>query len=235
MHCYGHTLFSLVVSFAYRYYILVHEKPKRSTIIFIIITVYLPSFLAFKPERFYFLLARRLNWNSMVGCNFILFWYRQRRPGKQVIHSNIGYDLTSECVRGHVNILKWETLIPVLYIVLPVVPIYTAILILKSMTMSKLVITRGMSQYTRTFHTQLLRALIVQACLPVCFLLAVVTYGISQLNIYHHPSLEHSISFMFGALPVLSPLTSLFLFDLIVYGYKGNYGRIPALHRRAVI
>ncbi|KAK6032595.1 hypothetical protein OSTOST_01214, partial [Ostertagia ostertagi] len=149
MHCYGHTLFSLVVSFAYRYYVLVHEKPKRFTIIFIVITVYLPSFLAF-----------------ILFC----FGTDSEDQVKLVIHSNIGYDLSSECVRGHVNILKWETLIPVLYIVLPVVPIYTAILILKSMTVSKLVVTRGMSQYTRTLHTQLLRVGTHRASLPTCLL-----------------------------------------------------------------
>ena len=44
MHFFAHSLWSLLLSFAYRYYILFHPSPSRTTLAIIICIVYIPSF-----------------------------------------------------------------------------------------------------------------------------------------------------------------------------------------------
>lgn len=53
-----------------------------------------------------------------------------------------------------------------------------------------------------------LQALTYQACLPIFFVFAVMTYSIGQLNLYHHPILEYSTFILAGIVPALSPITS---------------------------
>ena len=43
LHLLSHTLYSLLLSFAYRYYILFHPTPKRIYLVLIITVVYIPS------------------------------------------------------------------------------------------------------------------------------------------------------------------------------------------------
>ncbi|KAK6012155.1 hypothetical protein OSTOST_22701, partial [Ostertagia ostertagi] len=129
---------------------------------------------------------------------------------KREIEKNTGYDTSSECVSGHINVLKWKSLAAVIYITLPATPIYIAILILRKLTISRLHSMTSMSVQTRLLHSQLLKALVIQACLPIVFVVAVIFYLTGQLNIYHHPFFEYNIATIFGLLPVLSPLTSLY-------------------------
>ncbi|VDO42206.1 unnamed protein product [Haemonchus placei] len=115
----------------------------------------------------------------------------------------------SEHVAGFKNFLGWKSLPGILHITLPVAPVYVAILVLRKLTISKLSRGMVMSASNRRLHSQLLKALTIQACLPILFLLAVIVYAVEQLDIYHHPALEFSIFMMSSLIPMLSPLTSL--------------------------
>ncbi|KAK5985474.1 Serpentine receptor class delta-18 [Trichostrongylus colubriformis] len=189
LHCYAHSLWSLLFSFSYRYYVLCYLHPRKCIIKAIIVVIYIPSFI-----------------------QFVSFCFASDNESKvrAVIVRNFGYDVTSECVSGHLNILHAETLYTILHMTIPIVPIYTAILILRKLTMLKLHCQGNMSEKTRHLHSQLLKALTVQACLPILFLFAVTTYGIGQLKIYNHPLLEYSTFILIGLIPMLSPLTSIY-------------------------
>lgn len=127
---------------------------------------------------------------------------------KAAVSANFGYDTSDVCVSGHLNIFNWKALLTILHMTLPVTPVYTAILILRRAIVAKISSEKTMSENSRRIHSQLLQALTYQACLPIFFLFAVITYAIGQLNIYHHPILEYSTFILVGFIPMLSPLTS---------------------------
>lgn len=146
----------------------------------------------------------------------------------------LGYDMSHECVSGHLNILNWATLFTILHMTLPVTPVYAVILILRSGIAKKLGKERTMSENTRHLHAQLLKVMVghfslfwqpsfncdnitscfqaisYQACIPVFFFIAVLTYAVGQLGILNDPLLEYSSFIFVGIIPMLSPLTSLY-------------------------
>uniref|UniRef100_A0A7I4YWA2 G protein-coupled receptor n=1 Tax=Haemonchus contortus TaxID=6289 RepID=A0A7I4YWA2_HAECO len=187
LHCYAHALWSLLFSFSYRFYVLKRTPPRNRTIVAIIFVIYIPSFLQFMTFSF---------------AN------DDEDELKTIIEQKFGYDMHSEHVAGFKNFLGWKSLPGILHITLPVAPVYVAILVLRKLTIS--ILSRGMvmSESNKRLHSQLLKALTIQACLPILFLLAVIVYAVEQLDIYHHPALEFSIFMMSSLIPMLSPLTS---------------------------
>uniref|UniRef100_A0A7I4YT38 G_PROTEIN_RECEP_F1_2 domain-containing protein n=1 Tax=Haemonchus contortus TaxID=6289 RepID=A0A7I4YT38_HAECO len=190
LHCYAHTLWSLLFSFSYRFYVLKRTPPSNGVVIAILVVIYLPSLL-----------------------QFISFCFANEKETelRELIKENFGYDVRSESVGGSRNILSWISLPAVLHMTLPVTPIYIAIHVIRKLTISLLDMGLVMSENNRRIHSQLLQALTVQACLPVFFLLAVTVYAIEQLEIIRHPLLDYSCFILIGFIPMLSPLTS-FLF-----------------------
>ncbi|KAK6016536.1 7TM chemoreceptor [Ostertagia ostertagi] len=189
MHCHAHWLWSLLLSFSYRYYILFHPAPKNSTIVYIIALLYIPSFI-----------------------QFVTFCFTSDNAAelKMLVTKKYGYDVTSECVNGHLNIFNWKVMFTIFHMTLPITPVYIAILFLRRLTIAKLRTERTMSENSRRLHEQLLMALTIQACLPVFFLIAVVIYTIEQFDIYNHPVLEYSIFLVGSFIPLLSALTSFY-------------------------
>ncbi|RCN49011.1 hypothetical protein ANCCAN_04888 [Ancylostoma caninum] len=121
-----------------------------------------------------------------------------------------GYNMSHECVSGHLNILHCATLFTILHMTLPVTPVYAAILILRRGVALKLRSEKAMSENTRQLHAQLLKAISYQACIPIFFFIAVLTYAVGQLGILNDPLLEYSSFILVGVIPMLTPLTSLY-------------------------
>ncbi|KIH68003.1 hypothetical protein ANCDUO_01662 [Ancylostoma duodenale] len=76
---------------------------------------------------------------------------------RRKITEMFGYDMSHECVSGHLNILHWATLFTILHMTLPVTPVYAAILILRRGVALKLRDEKAMSENTRQLHAQLLK------------------------------------------------------------------------------
>ncbi|VDM84256.1 unnamed protein product, partial [Strongylus vulgaris] len=121
-----------------------------------------------------------------------------------------GYNISNECVSGHLNILNWSTLYTVLLVTLPVAPGYTAILMLRRGIAMKLQAERHMSEYTRRMHHQLLQAIAYQACIPIFHVFAVSTYALGQFQIINHPILEYSTFTLVSFVSALSPVSSFY-------------------------
>ncbi|KAK6050342.1 7TM chemoreceptor [Cooperia oncophora] len=189
LHCYSHTFWSLLFSFAYRYYVLGNPTPKTRTVVLLLILVYMPSFFQFITFSF-----------ASDDVDEV----------KTAMAKIFDYDMSSECVSGHVSIFKWRTLYTNLYMTLPIIPMYIAILILRRLTIAKLHVDTALSDKTKHLHGQLLKALTLQACLPIFFVLAAATYAIGQLDIYHHPALQYSTFILLDGLPMLSPAISIY-------------------------
>ncbi|KAK6022970.1 hypothetical protein OSTOST_11313 [Ostertagia ostertagi] len=138
LQCYSHGLWSLLFSFSYRYYILGHQQPRRRTVIFVIFLIYLPSLI-----------------------QFIVFSFASDGEAelKTIIEMKFGYDVSSECVSGHKNILSWMVLPFILHMTLPIAPVYTTILVLRGLTARKLTNESTFSKKARDLQSQLLKVI----------------------------------------------------------------------------
>ncbi|PAV59936.1 hypothetical protein WR25_17393 [Diploscapter pachys] len=194
MHFFAHSLWSLLLSFAYRYYILFHPSPSRTTLAIIICIIYIPSFFQWTT----FLMAK--GDQTKVEARL-----RNRFPD---------YDFNNKTITGTLNILEsWQEMFTILHMTLPVTPVYCAILILRKKIIRELASVAGtakMSRATKTMHQQLLRALSLQACLPLFFSISVASYTIGQLGIYNSPALEYLTFSSALLVPAISPLISIY-------------------------
>ncbi|KHJ83118.1 hypothetical protein OESDEN_17185, partial [Oesophagostomum dentatum] len=136
LHLYAHTLYSTLLSFSFRYYVLNYRPPSRTTLKLIILLIYLPSFV-----------------------QMILFSFADDPPEilvplLQAKHPN--YNLAGRTVTGHLNVFEWKALSTILHMTLPVTPVYICILVLRRAIIRYLT-ESTMSPKTRHLHHQLLR------------------------------------------------------------------------------
>ncbi|KAK6032601.1 hypothetical protein OSTOST_01220 [Ostertagia ostertagi] len=129
---------------------------------------------------------------------------------KEEIRKKFSIDASNECVSGSSNYYEWKTFLVCTYINLIPIPAYITILVLRKLTISKLSIQTAMSQGTKHLHSQLLLMLTFQASLPMTLLLGSFAYAIGQSDIYHHPLLEYSLSFVTVPVPALNSIVSLY-------------------------
>ncbi|KHJ78258.1 hypothetical protein OESDEN_22122 [Oesophagostomum dentatum] len=97
-----------------------------------------------------------------------------------------------------------------LHMAAPLLPVYIAILIVRRAIIRKLDIVKTLSETSRSMHSQLLRAITYQACLPLFFLYGTTSYLLGQLKIFNHPILEYTSYLFIGCIPMLSPMMSLY-------------------------
>ncbi|XGW17008.1 hypothetical protein V3C99_001994, partial [Haemonchus contortus] len=170
--CHVHGLYSLFVSFIYRFYVLKHTKPQTQKIVF-----------AFSTDN---------------------------EPQMKIkVGKELGHEIGSECFTTfHLN--EWRLIVSLLYITLSPFPIYIAILTLRRLIPSTMSAQTSMSQRTRQLHSQLLRALTIQACLPVLYVVGPIMQAIEFLNVYNHPLMEYGFVYLLAPIPALNPLVSLY-------------------------
>ncbi|CAI5450050.1 unnamed protein product [Caenorhabditis angaria] len=189
LHFFAHSLWSLLMSFSYRYYILFHPSPSRRTIVVILILLYIPS-----------------------TVQWISFLWAQDDPAiiEQILRVKFpDYDLDNKTITGTIDTFCFSAMFTILHMVLPVTPVYIAILILRKKIINTLTCQgNAMAKETKAMHTQLLRALTYQACLPCFFWFGIASYILGQFDIYHHPAVESFIFVCMVFIPVLSPISS---------------------------
>ncbi|GMR48367.1 hypothetical protein PMAYCL1PPCAC_18562, partial [Pristionchus mayeri] len=69
---------------------------------------------------------------------------------------------------------------------------------------------QSMSLKTRQSHREIIKGLILQACLPTLYVFAVVSYGIQQLNLFHSLPLEYIPHSVGDVTILLSPFVTLY-------------------------
>ncbi|VDM71563.1 unnamed protein product [Strongylus vulgaris] len=121
-----------------------------------------------------------------------------------------GYDTSKECVSGHLSIFSFSVLGTILHMTLPVTPVYVAILLLRRGIAMRLKTEKRMSEHTRRLHQQLLNAITYQACIPIFYFFAVLTFSLGQLEVLHHPLLEFATFALVCFIPALSPMSSFY-------------------------
>ncbi|VDO24363.1 unnamed protein product [Haemonchus placei] len=141
LHCLVHGFWSMLYSFAYRYYILGHSQPRKGILILISVILYLPSLAYF-----------------VTICLQILYCSKNSDEAKlkAEIKIQLGIDASAECVSGYLN--EFELHYALIYITIIPFVIYIAILILRKLTIWKLKsYETAMSEGTRQLHAQMLK------------------------------------------------------------------------------
>ncbi|KAK6011152.1 hypothetical protein OSTOST_23774, partial [Ostertagia ostertagi] len=126
------------------------------------------------------------------------------------MEKRFAFNASNECVSGTLNYNEWKYRVACSYINYAPIPVYVAILILRRLTISKMNYHTSMSGTTKQLHSQLLKVLTIQACLPMTLFVSTFGYFISQMDIYRNPLIEYSQSFLVVPIPALNALVSLY-------------------------
>ncbi|CAI5451898.1 unnamed protein product [Caenorhabditis angaria] len=190
-HLFIHSQYSLLVSFAYRYYILVKETPKVRSIIFILLISYIPSLI-----------------------QFISFYVNEGDPFEiyNAINSDFPeYQIQLYMISGNLDIRKGTSSYTLFQATFAPLIIYLIIIRLRSKI---IVILKDKSEHmraeTKSMHRKLLQVLTYQACLPGLFVLGIASFSIEQCNVYKSPAIEFSVHMFFELVPLLSPIIYLY-------------------------
>ncbi|KHJ91161.1 hypothetical protein OESDEN_08980 [Oesophagostomum dentatum] len=127
---------------------------------------------------------------------------------KAKVEKIFGYETKDECVSSHNGIKALPSSGALLLIIVPVIPVYIAVMLLRYKIAKKLQKQRWMSTNTRRIHEQLLKAITYQAFIPMFSVVGVLMYILQYLDVVHHPILEFLPYALFDFVPVLNPLTS---------------------------
>ncbi|PIC25735.1 hypothetical protein B9Z55_018553 [Caenorhabditis nigoni] len=192
LHCLPHAVWSLLLSFGYRYYILHHSALSRMTLFKILLLIYIPS-----------LFQGATYWTTLATKEQILPLANKWFPDYHI-------ELGTGVITGIVDTTNWVAAYGISHICLPIFPVYTAIFIVRRKIIKHLEEnTQMMSSDTRAAHAQLLKALTFQALVPAFLGVAVICYILSQTGLVVSPILEYAIFSSFILMPTLSPFTYL--------------------------
>nr|pir hypothetical protein C04E6.9 - Caenorhabditis elegans [Caenorhabditis elegans] len=189
LHTLTHSIWSLLISFAYRYLILFKTTFKRNNILLVILAFYFPSFLQAVTY-----------WTNFVERFEIL-------PILMRVHPDYDFSDSSILITGITNLYTPSVVYGMLHTTLPVTPIYIAIFITRWKIIKVLKKNQSsMSKGTRAQHDQLLKILTIQAILPstsffTSWLFMGLRFGLFQGQVYEHLVFSCAI-FM----PVISPI-----------------------------
>ncbi|CAJ0604434.1 unnamed protein product [Cylicocyclus nassatus] len=104
LHLYAHTLYSTLLSFSFRYYILNYQTPSRNTLKLLILLIYVPSFV------------------QMVLFSFADDPAEIIQPLLQEAYHQ--YNLTGCTITGNLNVFEWKALSTILHMTVPITPVY---------------------------------------------------------------------------------------------------------------
>ncbi|EGT42457.1 CBN-SRD-11 protein [Caenorhabditis brenneri] len=190
----AHGLWSLLLGFSYRYYILFHPAPTRKMLIIAIMLISIPSII----QVITFLWAD----DDADEMKRILM---DRFPE---------YELQNATICGTINIMEFSAMFTILHMTCPITPVYITIWILRKKIIQKLVSnSKDMSAKTKEMHKQLLKALTWQALIPGFYGMSIVSYVIGQF-FFNHPVFEYTTLTGFLFMPVLSPLSCLIFIQI---------------------
>ncbi|CAJ0927971.1 unnamed protein product, partial [Mesorhabditis belari] len=182
-------LYSLAISFLYRYYVLIHSGSiKKGTLLLICFLVSTPSIMS------------SITFSTCDDDPAVL------RP---LLTSALNYNLTNLQVSGHITILKFWTMYTITFTIGCTGVSYMIMFWCRRRVLMALSIM-DLSPKTRAIHRELRMALTVQSLLPLVLVFCASLYGIQQMGIVHSPTFEHLIYYIVAFQPVLSPIFSIY-------------------------
>ncbi|CAD6192043.1 unnamed protein product [Caenorhabditis auriculariae] len=197
-HCFAHSQWILMVSFIYRYCLLIKIVPKSTHVSLICFGFYLLTVAIMGP---YLLVA---------GDSRVLrAEMTKAHPEYRFDDVKIWPDLV---VSGNESILSPLTAVAIAYMCLSCVPVYTTVIIFRYKTLALLESNvLSMSEATKRIHRQLIKALTLQASIP-CFWVAAASlyllclFGVIRGSVW----IDNVIFRIMECMPTISPLISLY-------------------------
>ncbi|KAF1753991.1 hypothetical protein GCK72_020549 [Caenorhabditis remanei] len=191
LHTLSHSIWSLLISFGYRYLILFNTSfVKCSSVTLVILAFYLPSFL-----------QAITYWTNFVERSEIL-------PVIERVHPDYDFSENVGLLTGITDLSSVSVVYGMIHTTLPITPVYISVFVIRWKTVKILTKKRDfMSQDTKIMHSQLLKVLTLQAILPA------TTFGTSylfiglRLGIFSGQIYEHLVFSIAILMPVVSPMT----------------------------
>ncbi|CAD6191401.1 unnamed protein product [Caenorhabditis auriculariae] len=217
-HAMAHSQWILITSFYYRYRILVKEQPTVKQVVALTLIFYSFSF-------------------------FILILYSfdvgDSNELKQIMYRlHPEYHYEDESIwGGNTTILSFATSFTILYMTFPCVPIYAAIHHYRHQTLK---ILGGnaleMSEATRKSHKKMIKALTIQAMIPIFWLIASAIFTSVEFKLIPSgPFLENITFRLMDCFPTCSPLVSLYFIAPYRKGLLGYWSKLTCRKQNAVV
>ncbi|CAL2039926.1 unnamed protein product [Caenorhabditis brenneri] len=189
VHVYTHTIWLLFISFLYRYYVMVKSEPTKTNVKLFLLIIYLPSFI-----------------------QMILLFFEFTDPSELLrIQERLvpQYNLKGLMIFGIADSTSFNAMFSIIHVAVMSTPIVLCIVVLRKKILKKMNFKGvAVNSNTRNLQLQLLRALTFQALIPCSYLIGVVSYFISRLEIYRDPFFEYLIFSAFLFVPVLTPISA---------------------------
>ncbi|CAI5447407.1 unnamed protein product [Caenorhabditis angaria] len=198
-HSMAHSQWILLFSFIYRWRILKEDVMTIFQMIAASFAVYSCSFVVF---LFYFL--------DRGDSNELLKIMSNLHPTYHYTNKTIWGNLT---VSGNLTIFSLPSVTAIVYMTLPCVPIYVAIHYLRRKTLAILSDsenTLNISQLAKTSHRKLVKALTIQATIPIFWLVASLIFTLAEFGIISGPIPEVITFRLMDCIPMLTPIVSMF-------------------------
>ncbi|KAF1767838.1 hypothetical protein GCK72_007797 [Caenorhabditis remanei] len=194
-HCFAHSQWILMISFLYRYYILYQISPEPVKIVRLCVIAYIPSLV--------FVIVYLSDVANEDELRRVVFSY----------HKHYFKELWGEVViAGNMSIWSFSTFSSIIYMTIPCFPIYAVIVYFRYRTL-KILDGRGrmtMSETTRTSHKQLIKALTIQAVVPIFWLTASTLYLLLLFQVIGGVIVENLPFRIMECMPMITPLISLY-------------------------
>ncbi|EFP11341.1 CRE-SRD-15 protein [Caenorhabditis remanei] len=192
IHTLTHSLWSLLISFGYRYVILFNASLKTKHVLITLLIFYIPS-----------LIQAATYWTNFVDRSTIL-------PIAKRVYPEYDFETEPGLLTGITNLFSVSATYAILHMTLPITPVYITIFILRrSITKTLMKSHSIMSKETKAVHAQLLKALTFQAVIPVAAWTAVYVYIAMQFGLIRGVIFEYLIFSTVIFMPVISPVTYL--------------------------
>lgn len=191
LHALEHGLMSQFISFSYRYYILVNTRtPTRQQLAIICLIVYIPSFTLYC-----------IHIGNSTDPDVLRDMVQRYHPS---------YNITDYTISGHYPFTNTSTLLTILYLSVPNIPLYILIMVLRRKTIRILEDTSiKLKKTNRRLHIQLMKVLTLQSYTPLFLIVMMLMYLIGQLELLNHPVLEYLTQTVIAFLPLCNPIISL--------------------------
>ncbi|CAA88700.1 Serpentine receptor class delta-1 [Caenorhabditis elegans] len=194
-HAMAHSQWILLISFIYRYRVLVDGAPDTKKMIVIVSLFYAMSAVIF---LFYF-------WDIGDTNDLKQIMY-DLHPQYHYDDREIWGDIV---VSGNTTVLTIPSLIAIFYMTMPCVPIYFIIHYFRDKTLSTLASNAlSMSPATKASHQKLIMALSIQAAIPIFWLVASGIFTLAEFGIIDGPIPENITFRLMDCIPSSSPLVA---------------------------
>uniref|UniRef100_A0A1I7TAA2 G_PROTEIN_RECEP_F1_2 domain-containing protein n=1 Tax=Caenorhabditis tropicalis TaxID=1561998 RepID=A0A1I7TAA2_9PELO len=194
-HAMAHSQWILLISFIYRYRILVDQVPGVKAMSLIAAGFYSMSFIVF---LFYY-----FDMGDSEDLKQIMY---NLHPQYHYEDTTIWGNLT---VSGNTTIFTVPSLVAIIYMTMTCVPIYFFIHFCRNRTLAILASTAcSMSEVTKASHKKLIVALSIQATIPLFWLVASGIFTLAEFGVISGPIPENITFRLMDCIPASSPLVA---------------------------